>query len=826
MVERTAQATRPWRRALNPVADDRRVRGDTRRSVTPTRAPLPLLPVRPQGTLDAATPEDLDAVSARVWSAKASTLGFRRRGMTLLLDHLATFPGDTWQHRWQAAGLDHAGRPVRDLGGRRVDAGLRVGTGDVTRALAALCSLRVIAPSLPALRSNNFLSYEQVFRGAQDDPKLDAFFAAMATVAVSARYKQHALFDVSAALTTQQIGFTDLTPEAFLYYAHETRVGGLGRTDNTTYVGHTAWRVLHETGHFRPSTPPTLRAATRVPQLSPTELVDRFQITHRDVRELLIRYLTRRSHTIDYVTLHGLTTVLCGTFWTAIERINPDQRDLRLNQDTYQRWREGLALREDGRPRTSPDSVLIPVRALYSDIQAWAHEASDWAVWAAPCPIPIHEMRTREKRQRRVRERMADRTRTLQPLLPVLVEHVDTKLQNLTRLLAAASGASAGDHFAVDSHRYQRLFTQADRAHERACGYANVRVHEQNTNRARNLTLEEDTAFWQWAVIETLRHTGARIEEVLELSQLSVRQYQRPNGEVIALLVIAPSKSDRERVIPMSAELFHVIACIIRRLTADRAIVPLATRYDPYERITTEPQPFLFQRDIGQRREAVSPGAVTNRLRRLCDELGQTHPAFATAHFSPQDFRRLLATELVNSGLPIHIGAALLGHLNIETTRGYVAVFQEDVVRHYQAHLARRRALRPADEYRSATGEEWAEFEQHFDRRKVELGNCGRPYGTPCAHEHACIRCPMLRLDPKMVERLGELEVDLLARRTRAEAEGWLGEIEGIDLTLTFLHDKRRVAARIVQPTHVTLHTSRQPERRTSRPQALGNAPF
>jgi hypothetical protein len=28
---------------------------------------------------------------------------------------------------------------------------------------------------------------------------------------------------------------------------------------------------------------------------------------------------------------------------------------------------------------------------------------------------------------------------------------------------------------------------------------------------------------------------------------------------------------------------------------------------------------------------------------------------------------------LVNHGLPIHIGAALLGHLNLETTRGYVA---------------------------------------------------------------------------------------------------------------------------------------------------------
>lgn len=35
----------------------------------------------------------------------------------------------------------------------------------------------------------------------------------------------------------------------------------------------------------------------------------------------------------------------------------------------------------------------------------------------------------------------------------------------------------------------------------------------------------------------------------------------------------------------------------------------------------------------------------------------------------------------MNNGLPIHIGAALLGHLNLQTTRGYVAVFNEDVVR-------------------------------------------------------------------------------------------------------------------------------------------------
>ncbi|WP_234388100.1 MULTISPECIES: hypothetical protein [Streptomyces] len=72
-------------------------------------------------------------------------------------------------------------------------------------------------------------------------------------------------------------------------------------------------------------------------------------------------------------------------------------------------------------------------------------------------------------------------------------------------------------------------------------------------------------------------------------------------------------------------------------------------------------------------------------------------------------------------------------------------------------------------------------------KRRVELGSCGRPYGTPCTHERACIRCPMLSINPKMLPRLAELEEDLLARRKRAVAEDRRGEIDGLDLTLTFL---------------------------------------
>ena len=220
-------------------------------------------------------------------------------------------------------------------------------------------------------------------------------------------------------------------------------------------------------------------------------------------------------------------------------------------------------------------------------------------------------------------------------------------------------------------------------------------------------------------------------------------------------------------------------------------------RWDPYERQHSEPLPFLFQPSVGPVRGVRSPTSTAKLIRTACEEVAARHPQFDGLKFTPHDFRRLFATDLVNNGLPIHIGAALLGHANLQTTRGYVAVFDEDVVRHYQLHLTRRRQLRSKDEYRDATDAEWQEFEEHFDKRKVELGACGRPYGTPCAHEHACVRCPMLHVEPRLTPRLDEIEADLIARRDRAQSEGWRGEIEGIEVTLDHLRVKRERAQRV-----------------------------
>ena len=162
----------------------------------------------------------------------------------------------------------------------------------------------------------------------------------------------------------------------------------------------------------------------------------------------------------------------------------------------------------------------------------------------------------------------------------------------------------------------------------------------------------------------------------------------------------------------------------------------------------------------------------------ICDTAG--NPIKATAH----DFRRMFATEMVTGGLPVHIAAKVLGHNSLTTTQGYIAVFNDDLIRSYRAYLDTRRAARPTEEYREPTDEEWVEFQQHFETRKLELGDCGRPYAAPCNHEHACIRCPMLRVDPRARSRLAAIIENLRDRIGEARTNGWLGEIQGLQISL------------------------------------------
>jgi site-specific recombinase XerC len=767
------------------------------------QAAIPTVPPRPFGELGRASTGDVADLAGSAWRETDRPATARRTSARAALEYLAGFPGATWQERWDASPLGQGVLPASSVmsvfePSQTIGAGVR-----------SLFCLRVVQPSVIAMRRNKFRDYPLQFVPVQSDPLLDKFIELSDAYEGRWEQRQRAQFDLCCLLTTHGVGLADVTPASLLHYTHETRAARVvlrdGKKDANQLAGTGTWNVLQAMGHFAPGTPQTMRAALLRGQQTIEEVMDRWPIRNQEVRQLLIDYGRRRSVDADYSTVTGLLLLLAHHFWEKIERLNPDQADLRIDPEIYEHWREQINTRDDGRARVQVDDILIAVRSFYLDLHTWAAEEPErWAAWVAPCPIPPSGLRGVGDRRRRINERTADRTRVRQPLLPVLVAHVEARHDHARRLLEHAAATPDGVTFTLDGRTYRRWLSPNDLKRAKY-DEPPVRVIDEAAGETIHVSTREEATFWEWAAVETLRHSGVRIEELTELTHLSVRQFQRANGEVVALLVIAPSKTDRERVIPMSAELFHVIAQIIRRHTRAGKPIPQLCRFDPHDKVWSSPLPFLFQRFRGTTHRVINTGTILRMLQRRCEAIAQHNPAFRGLSFTPHDFRRIFATELVNSGLPIHIGAALLGHLNIQTTRGYVAVFDEDVVRHYQEYLHHRRTHRPEDEYRSATAEEWTEFEEHFDKRRVELGSCARPYGTPCQHEHACIRCPMLHVNPKMIGRLDELEHDLIARRQRAENENWRGEIEGLDLTLTFLRTKREEAQRLARRPLVQL---------------------
>ena len=200
--------------------------------------------------------------------------------------------------------------------------------------------------------------------------------------------------------------------------------------------------------------------------------------------------------------------------------------------------------------------------------------------------------------------------------------------------------------------------------------------------------------------------------------------------------------------------------------------------------------PLLFQCRTGTETRRVCHSTVRNLLNAALAETGLANATGQPLRYTPHDFRRLFITDAILAGLPPHIAQVIAGHRDINVTLGYKAVYPDEVIKNHLAFLARRRALRPSEEYRTPTDEEWQQFLGHFQHRKVAAGTCGRAFATPCPHEHACIRCPMLWPDPAQQARLTEIRDNLTARIAEAEREGWLGEIEGLKISLAGAKDK------------------------------------
>ncbi|MBV9060880.1 MAG: site-specific integrase, partial [Pseudonocardiales bacterium] len=320
---------------------------------------------------------------------------------------------------------------------------------------------------------------------------------------------------------------------------------------------------------------------------------------------------------------------------------------------------------------------------------------------------------------------------------------------------------------------------------------AKVWAEEVDTNIRRDLTLEESDAFWAWATFEVLSRTGCRIEEMLELTHQAITSYRLPcTGELVPLLQIVPSKTDQERLLLVDPELADVLSAIICRIRSGNGAVPLVPAYDYSEKTWLPPMGLLFQRTVGGEKHAFNPRAIYQVFARTLATSGITNTDGNPLHFTPHDFRRIFITDAIVNGLPPHIAQIIVGHATITTTMGYKAIYPTEALEAHRSFIARRRATRPGEEYRTPTDEEWDDFLAHFERRKLSVGTCARAFNTPCIHEHACVRCPLLRPDPAQRSRLEEIRDNLIARIVEAKREGWLGEIEGLQISLSGANDK------------------------------------
>ena len=577
--------------------------------------------------------------------------------------------------------------------------------------------------------------------------------------------------------------------------------------------GPATFRALREAGIFGDGIP-TLREIRDTGQRTVGELVDRYPVACRPVRDLIVDYLRERQPSINYVTLKNRAYELTRCFWADLEQHHPGIDSLRLSPEMAAAWKQRLRTRTktvaSGGKKTVVEverlsclDVMSSVRCFYLDLAEWALEdPARWGPWVAPSPVSADDL-DRRKAVRRRKSRMDARTRDRLPVLPVLVSAADQWRKDALALLDAGRQARPGEEFTAAG----KTLIRSVRPH---ASPGNIWARDPAGSRHRFLNLEEEHAFWAWAAIEVLRSTGCRVEELTELSHHSLVQYRLPGtGEVVPLLQIAPSKTDMERLILASPELADVLSAVICRIRGRDGAVPLVRARDQYELLWQPPSPLLFQRRVRTEHHAFTGSMVNTLLDEALARTGLTDPADGgPLRYTAHDFRRVFITDAVLNGLPPHIAQVIAGHQDITVTMGYKAVYPQEAIEAHRAFIARRRAIRPSEEYRTPSEEEWDAFLAHFEKRKVSVGTCARAFGTPCIHEHACVRCSLLRPSPGQRDRLEEIRANLHDRIAEAEREGWPGEVEGLKVGLAGAEDKL---------AQITASLQRKAERRPAR---------
>jgi hypothetical protein len=530
-----------------PTAEPAATAGSTKPTGTQLVAAFPPRPVAASWP---ATEARRSAVVERVLAAPFAldnplSQRNRRLGLLAVLGWLREQPGDSWQQRWRASGAED-----------QPDWRLLVGTDrakplpHLTPGLQMLICADVIRPSLDWLLRFIPARHNLAAEMARTrDPAAFAELTALCQGRIGLQCQQQALTNVAIVMAVKGGNVAAVRVGdclELLAAAARTRATNDRHAESPLF-----YQLLRAHGDLGPDAPAAIEMFFGRGQPSCEQLIDRYRIACRQVRDVLVDYLRERQPAVDFSSLQNLAYLLGKLFWADLEAHHPGIDSLQLPRDVAAAWKQRVLTRSRATkgggqvtgPRLNGRSVLTAVRAFYLDLAEWADDdPARWGPWAVRCPVSASDASHKKARAHR-KSRMDTRTRERLPVLPKLVAWVAAERVRTAELLGAAEHTRPGELFTAAGTTLRRAVLKTQTT-------GRVWAEHPDTGLRRDLSFEEHRGFWTWAVVEVLRHTGIRIEELTELSHHSLIQYRLPaSGELIPLLQIVPSKTDAERLL-------------------------------------------------------------------------------------------------------------------------------------------------------------------------------------------------------------------------------------------------------------------------------------
>ena len=281
----------------------------------------------------------------------------RRRGLTRLLDWLQRQPGDTWQEKWLASGADAAGSGWADLPLKDRVPAREHHREELCTGLVLLVAGQVIRPGYRwLLRQRQAVMLAEA--RAAIDPDGFARIERQAKDAIgwarSDALNKLTWMVICKGGLVSDITVGDCIELTAALQEHHFR-GSAGRP--------LFYALLKDAGVLPASAPARLRALRVEGRRSVEQIVDRYGIECRPVRDLLVEYFTERAPDLDHTSLRHIADTICRLFWRDLEIHHPGIGSLRL-EPAGRAGVEGTPGPHPGRRRASgPAAGELPQRA-------------------------------------------------------------------------------------------------------------------------------------------------------------------------------------------------------------------------------------------------------------------------------------------------------------------------------------------------------------------------------------------------------------------------------------------------------------------------------